>query len=331
MKLSSIPPGRVLAVLIFLVLPVWGAAPVTLAGHDEALVEMMRKWVAAYAAAHPSLPPPLVQELKAAEAGQGAKDDADAPALSPRLLRFGPTAWTISDRERAEHGRIRGRPPLELTVGLGAAAARGKPHAVGLFVHAENPLKGITLAQADAAFSSSRRRGHPAIRTWGDLGLTGEWADRPVHITGRRRDNTVSASLREVLMLGGEFRSDYRENADSRAAVAAVAGDRLALGFFGLGFAGPGVRALAVAEDPAGPFLVPGEASVAAGTYPLRRDFRLVIDWPAPGSPVDPEVLGLVRFFLGPAAQAMLSDEGFHPLPPAMRSAEQAKLDLARP
>lgn len=318
---------RLLGTALLLAMPLQGAAPVTLAGHDEALVEVMRKWVAAYAKQNPGVPVPVVTELPAPQAGQGALDDPTAPPLAPRLLRFGPTAWTISARERTDYVRNRGRPPLELTVGLGPAASKGKPHAIGLFVHPDNPLQHITLAQADAAFSAARRRGHREIKTWGDLGLTRDWAAQPVRITGRRLNNTVAASLREVLLLGADFQPGYKENADSNAAVAAVAGDRFALGFFGAGFATPGVRALAVAEKPGGPFVALSEATVASGTYPLRRDFRLLLDWPAERTAADPAVRALVQYFFSAEAQAILQAEGLHPLPPSMLASERAKID----
>ncbi len=318
---------RLLAPALLLTIPVQAAAPLKLAGHDEALVEVMQKWIAAYAKQNPGTPVPIVAELPAPQAGQGALDDPTAPPLAPRLLRFGPTAWTLSARERVDYAHTHGRPPLELTVGYGAAASKGKPHAIGIFVHPENPLQRITLAQADAAFSAARRRGHGEIKTWADLGLTGEWAAQPVRITGRRLNNTVAASLREILLLGADFKPDYKENSDSNATVAAIAGDRFALGFFGVGFATPGVRALAVAEKSGGPFVAPSEATVASGAYPLRRDFRLLLDWPADRAAADPALRALVQFFFSAEAQAILKAEGLHPLPPAVLATERAKID----
>lgn len=301
------------------------AGKLTLAGHDEALVEVMKRWVEAYAKQAPGAALPAVVELPAPKAGQGALDDPTAPPLAPTLIRFGPTAWTISARERADYRKARGRDPLELTVSLGAAMEKGKPHAIGLFVHADNPLRRITLAQADAVFSAERRRGHPEIKTWGDLGLTGEWATQPIRITGRRISNTVAASLREVLMSGAGFKAGYQEAANSEAAVATVATDRLAIGFFGAGFATPQVRALAVAERDGGPYVELTEATVANATYPLRREFRVLLDWPGAAA-ADPEVVRLVRFFFGAEAQSILKQEGLLPLPAAMLAAEQAKL-----
>jgi phosphate transport system substrate-binding protein len=322
------PAPRLLPFLAAAILaaPLSAAETITLAGHDEALVAVMRAWTADFAKRHPDTARLVVTELPAPKAGQGALDDPTAPPLAPNLLRFGPTAWTISGRERTEFAAKNGRPPLELTIGFGAAASKGKPHAIGLYVHPENPLRRLTFAQADAAFSADRRRGHREIKTWGDLGLTGEWASQPVHVTGRRLNNTVAASLREVLLLGGDFRPDYKEAADSVAAVAAVAGDRLALGFFGVGFATNEVRALAVAEKPDGPFVEPSEASVASGAYPLRRDFRLLLDWPAPPATVRPAVRQLVQYFFSAEAQAILAAEGLLPLPPAVLAAERARI-----
>lgn len=302
------------------------AETITLAGHDEALVAIVKLWSAGFSKQHPDLAPLAVLELPAPKAGQGALDDPTAPPLAPNLLRFGPTAWTISAREQTEFVQKHGRPPLELTVGFGAATTKGKPHAIGIFVHPENPLRRLTLAQVDAAFSADRRRGHREIGTWGDLGLTGEWAALAIRPMGRRLNNTVAASLREVLLLGGEFKPNYKEAADSVAAVAAVAADRQAIGFFGLGFATAGVRALALAEAEGGPFIEPTETSVAAGTYPLRRDFRLLLDWPPGQAGVSPIVRRFLDYLFSAEAQAVLAAEGLFPLPPKVLTVERAKI-----
>jgi len=326
MNLSHLLRPVAFGTVCFIAVPFLRAEKITLAGHDEALVAVMRLWTKEFAAKNPDLSPIEVIELPAPKAGQGTLDDPSAPPLAPNLLRFGPTAWTISSRERLELVQRNGRPPLELTVGLGAAASKGKPHAIGIFVHPDNPLRRLTLAQIDAAFSADRRRGHDKVTNWGDLGLKGEWANQPIHIMGRRLNNTVSASLREVLMLNGEFRPDYREAADSVAAVAAVASDRLALGFFGLGFATPEVRAVALAESETGPYIEPNESTVSDAAYALRRDFKLLVDLahglPKPGT----LTRQFIDYLFSSEAQATLAKEGLYPLPPKLLAVERAKI-----
>ena len=326
MNLSHLLRLVTFGTVCFLAVPFLRAEKITLAGHDEALVAVMRLWTKEFAVKNPDLSPIEVIELPAPKAGQGTLDDPSAPPLAPDLLRFGPTAWTISNRERLELVHKNGHPPLELTVGLGAAASKGKPHAIGIFVHPDNPLRRLTLAQVDAAFSADRRRGHAKITSWGDLGLKGEWADQPIHLMGRRLNNTVSASLREVLMLDGEFKPDYREAADSAAALAAVAADRFALGFFGLGFATTEVRAVALAESETGPYLEPNESTVSSAAYALRRDFKLLVDvahgLPKPGT----VPRRFIEYLFSAEAQATLAKEGLYPLPPKLLAVERAKI-----
>lgn len=326
MNLSHLLRLVTFGTVCFLAVPFLRAEKITLAGHDEALVAVMRLWTKEFAVKNPDLSPIEVIELPAPKAGQGTLDDPSAPPLAPDLLRFGPTAWTISNRERLELVHKNGHPPLELTVGLGAAASKGKPHAIGIFVHPDNPLRRLTLAQVDAAFSADRRRGHAKITSWGDLGLKGEWADQPIHLMGRRLNNTVSASLREVLMLDGEFKPDYREAADSAAALASVAADRFALGFFGLGFATTEVRAVALAESETGPYLEPNESTVSSAAYALRRDFKLLVDvahgLPKPGT----VPRRFIEYLFSAEAQATLAKEGLYPLPPKLLAVERAKI-----
>ena len=78
---------------------------------------------------------------------------------------------------------------------------------IGVFVHKDNPIKGLTFEQLDAIFSFTLRRGasKPAA-TWGDLGLKGEWASKPIQVRGRRQATGVQVYFQEVVLAGGEFR-----------------------------------------------------------------------------------------------------------------------------
>src|SRR5438270_177317 len=53
---------------------------------------------------------------------------------------------------------------------------------LGNFVHRDNPLARLTFAQLDALFGAEHRRGQENIRTWDQLGLSGEWSGRPIAI-----------------------------------------------------------------------------------------------------------------------------------------------------
>src|SRR5260221_2025060 len=88
--------------------------------------------------------------------------------------------------------------PLGIVVGTGAFDVIGRTWGEVIFVNKRNPLTRLTMKQLDGIFGSERTGGwdgfvwSPAaargagenIRTWGQLGLEGEWASQPIQTYG---------------------------------------------------------------------------------------------------------------------------------------------------
>src|SRR5262249_51923794 len=159
----------------------------------------------------------------------------------------------------------------EKKLGHKPARVRCAVDALAVWVNQENPLPGLTLAQVDAVFSKGRRRGAPReIVTWGQLGLAGEWADRPIRLYGRNAASGTHAFFKEHVLEDGDYRDEVKAEAGSAAVVQDVSADRYAIGYTGIGFATGSVRAVPLSEK--GAQVV--EANIAnayAGTYPLSR------------------------------------------------------------
>jgi phosphate transport system substrate-binding protein len=292
--------------------------------NDEAVAEVVEAWAAAFMKDYPGLKV-SVKERKALVPREGAKGSAGAPALGARALHFGPGGWVLSAAERKQFATEHGYAPLEMRVGLGTSAEKGKPHALAVFVNAQNPLQRLTLAEVDAIFSRTRQGGYPRdIATWGDVGLTGEWAQQPIHLYGKKRSNVITAFFQERVLKGGAFKESYAEQENSDAAVAAVVKDKLGIAFSGLGFATEGVKALALAEQEGGPYAPAVQASVEGWSYPLNRYLYAVVD-KAPEKPLDPAVEEFLRFILSREGQEALVKAGLLPL-----SAKIAGQELGR-
>src|SRR5262249_25064071 len=143
--------------------------------------------------------------------------------------------------------------------------------AVAVYVHRDNPVKGLTLEQVDAMFSTPRKRGAAqAIERWGQLGLNGGWVDTPVrlyvldkHCTGHR------TFFREHLVVGGALRSDLQEEPGSASVVCFISRDRFGIGYSSIGFQPSAVRVVALAQKDGMPFVEPTQDSVTRGNYPL--------------------------------------------------------------
>ena len=215
-------------------------------------------------------------------------------------------------------------PHVAIEIGTGSLDEPGKSPALVVFVHHDNPLASLTLAQLDAIFGAERRRGAPApIRTWGDLGLTGEWRDQPIHLYGDDTHTGTSLYFQRVVMRNSrkfnwehftEFKNVRRPDRTTDYAgaqsLAALRADRFGLAIANLHFADTGVKPLELAESAGGPFVAPTRETCIARTYPLARPILACVNRP-PGQPLDPKVRDLLRYVLSPAGQQAFAQEGF--------------------
>jgi phosphate transport system substrate-binding protein len=226
---------------------------------------------------------------------------------------------------------------------------KGNTPAAIIFVNKDNPLTGLTLAQIDGVFGAERSGGwvgskwttaaaRPAsenIRTWGQLGLTGEWADKPIHLYGI--DATLSGwsgLIQEVAFHGGDkwnpaineiVRGGVEVPADAQI-VAAVAEDKYAIGFNLMRVVekNPGVKAVALAKDKSSPFVAPTAMSCYDRTYPLVNSVYLYMKR-APGAAIEPTLKEFLEYTLSREGQQLVVDDGmFIPLNP-QADAEQFK------
>jgi phosphate transport system substrate-binding protein len=106
------------------------------------------------------------------------KGSSTAPAaLIAGTAHFGPMSRPMKAKEIDD---------FEKRFGYKPTAFRTSIDMLAVYVHKDNPIKGLTFQQVDAIFSKTRKGGlDKDIRTWGDLGLTGEWADKPISLYGR--------------------------------------------------------------------------------------------------------------------------------------------------
>ena len=221
----------------------------------------------------------------------------------------------------------------------GSLDVPGKSDALVVFVHRDNPLARLTLAELDAIVGCERRRGHGPVRTWGDIGLTGEWADRPIRVHTYDADTGKGIFFKHVVLRDShkmnweritEYKDERNHDRSMRRAgeqiVDAVQDDRYALGISGARFANPRVKALALAEMKGGIFYPAARETLVARTYPLARATYAFID-AAPGRPMDAKVKEFLRYVLSREGQADVErDRGYLPLSAAVLAEQRDKL-----
>jgi phosphate transport system substrate-binding protein len=191
-----------------------------------------------------------------------------------------------------------------------------------VFVHKDNPLAKLTMAQLDAIFGCDRRRGAPqAIRRWGQLGLTGEWADHPIHVYGYNFDTGMARFFR-LTVLEDSFRwnselKDFDNGHDAHGEVInagvyvldALAKDRYGIAFANVLYGNPSVKTIALSGTPDGPYIEPTRENVWRRAYPITRNTNVVLNR-EPERPIDPKLKEFVRYLLSREGMAAVVDDG---------------------
>lgn len=187
--------------------------------------------------------------------------------------------------------------------------------AVGIYVHRDNPIVGLTLDQVDAMFSTTRYREYPQeIRTWGQVGLTGGWQNALIQPYGRDRKSGTRTFFQEHVLAGGEFRTTMQEEPGAASVILALSQAPLGIAFNGLGLHSTMVRIVPLAEKKDMPFVAPSDATIADQTYPLRRVLYLYMDKSSSAS-MAPATKEFLTFINSREGQETVIRAGFFPLP----------------
>jgi len=234
--------------------------------------------------------------------------------------------------------RVKHYPPLAVDVFTGSVDIRNIDYAQMVFVHKDNPLTKLSLVELDGIFGEEHRRGTTNIRTWGQLGLTGEWADRPITPYGWRIDDSFGYYLEQYLLEGShrwncalhEYshipRPDGTIYDHGQQILDALAKDRYGIAISNIRYAGPDVKALPLAVTPAGPFVAVTKQTLIDQTYPLARIIPAIVDRPH-GKPLDPKVREFLRYLLSrEGQQVVLVDGRYLPLSPVAAQKQLEKL-----
>jgi phosphate transport system substrate-binding protein len=234
--------------------------------------------------------------------------------------------------EVAAFKEVFGYPPTGVDVVTGSLDVHNRDYALVVFVHKGNPIKGLTLSQLRAIFAAPSASAAPEAHTWGDLGLGGVWADRPIHLYGLPIARGFARFFEQRVFDGGEiWRPSLREFADlkvppgtlppSRRALQggqrmldAMANDPDSIGYAGLLYHNPEVRPVALAAHAGGPYIEPTRESVMNHSYPLTRRVAMFFNKP-PGKPVDPKLREFLRYVLSRQGQEAVLRDGRGYLP----------------
>jgi phosphate transport system substrate-binding protein len=285
--------------------------------------EITLGWVRLFRKAYPRLS--VTMEARASGTG--------GPALTEGRAHLAPVGRELLPPEEKAFVDKFGYKPFAIRVATGSVGSLGKTATSVVFVDKDNPIQGLTMAQLDAIYSKTRLRGHADIRTWGDLGLKGEWAARPIHLYGLKPVNGIEQFLKQRLLLGGEYREGIQfVKGKGFTHAFTVAAEDMAHSPGGLTYAllsnvTSNVKVVPVADKEGAPFLAPTVENVYSHAYPLSRFVYIFVNRP-PGKALEPKVKEFLQLVLSREGQDVVAREGVYiPLTPEMVREERAKLE----
>lgn len=288
---------------------------------SDVLAVLARRWAAAFRTYQPGVvidvPPPYAGSL-------GAKE------LVRQKLDFVFVSRELKPDDVTDFRTKFGYPPLSVPISGGSYRAYGALDAVGFIINRANPLDQLSFAQLDALLSTTRYHGGAPVRTWGDLGLTGEWAEKPVHVVAIKPWNGFEEFVRQRVLSTPGKRGEWRTDLDFAEVVfpiaAAVARDRYALGYTGLAYLDAPVKVVALQVEPGAPAVPATYEAVARADYPLSRLTYFNVN-KKPGARLDPAIEEFLRFILSRQGQAIVREQGTYvPLRGAQVERSRAQL-----
>src|SRR5438128_632584 len=189
------------------------------------------------------------------------------------------------------------------------------------------------MAELDAIYSRTRLRGHADVRTWGDLGLGGEWATRPIHLYGLKPVNGIEQYVKQVVMLGGDHKEgiEFVKGKGFTHAFTVAAQDMAkkpgGLTYAMLANVTPNVKVLKLSWKDGDTCYAPNVENVYSHKYPFSRYVYIYVN-KAPGKPLPPKVKEFLKLVLSKEGQQVVADERvFIPLQPEVVKEELRKLE----
>ena len=237
---------------------------------------------------------------------QAAGSSTAPPALTEGTATLGPMSRQMKSEEIEAFESKHGYKPTAVPVAVDALA---------LYVHKDNPIAGLTLPQVDAMFSATRACGYDQdIKTWGEVGVTGELATQVVQLFGRNSVSGTYGYFKEAALCKGDFKNSVNEQPGSASVVQGVTKSLNGIGYSGSGYRTSGVRLLPLARKTGGEFVEPSAENALSGKYPLARYLYVYVN-KNPNAPLAPLEGEFLRMVLSKTGQLVVVKDGYIPLP----------------
>jgi len=167
---------------------------------------------------------------------------------------------------------------------------------IAIIVHPSNSVDSLTIEQLQKIYSGE-------IKNWKEVG----GADRDITVISRDSASGTQEYFQEVVMRSVPFRNDMIVQAATGAVTLEVSQNDRAIGFVGAAYQINSAKTLAINEN--GTNVMPTEANILNGQYPLSRPLYLYTD-----KTTSDAVTAFLNFMLSPAGQNIVRDMGYAPV-----------------
>ncbi|MEQ8288442.1 MAG: phosphate ABC transporter substrate-binding protein PstS family protein [Gammaproteobacteria bacterium] len=247
---------------------------------------------------------------------QAAGSSTAPPALTEGTSNFGPMSRKMKDGELAAFESKFGYKPTPVGVAIDALA---------VYVNKDNPIKGLTIPQVDAMFSATRKCGYANdITTWGDAGLTGEWANRPVQLYGRNSVSGTYGYFKKNALCKGDFKDSVNEQPGSASVVQGITKSINGLGYSGIGYKTSGVKAVALSKEGTD-YVDATPENASNGSYPLGRFLYVYVN-KHPNKGLPPLESEFIKMIMSKTGQLVVVKDGYIPLPAKVAEEQLSKI-----
>ena len=277
---------------------------------SDTLIDEMTRWSKGFMALYP--------DVKIMVEGQGSA--TAPPALLTGSAQLGPMSRPMTTEESTA---------FETKYGYGLTQFRVAVDALAVYVNKDNPIGCLSLQQLNRIFSLTRRVAFGGnIGTWGDVGLTGDWANKPITLYGRNELSGTYAFFREMALYSGEYKPEVKKQLSSEAVVQMVVNDPYAIGYSGIGYKTSGVRTVALAVAEGSPCSDTSAEAAYSRKYPLARYLYIYVNRKL-DAPLDPLRREFIKYILSKVGQTETEASGFYSITNADREYDLKKLGIA--
>jgi len=275
---------------------------------SDTLANMMTLWAEEFKRQYPNVNIQI----------QAAGSSTAPPALTEGTSNLGPMSRKMKDKELEAFENRFGYKPTAIPVAIDALA---------VFVNKDNPIKGLTIKEVDAIFSTTRKCGvDKNIKKWGDAGLNGSWSNKKVELYGRNSVSGTYGYFKKKALCKGDYKNTVKEQPGSASVVQAVSASLNGIGYSGMGYKTSSVRAVPLAKK-GKKFIEANPQNAVNGTYPLSRFLYVYVN-KKPNQPLLPIEREFAKMILSQQGQSIVAKDGYIPLPAKVVAKTLKKLGL---